>query len=92
MNLFGELKIPHAVLYDRDNGKYGQVDKTIQSAKNLYTLGIDSFPQDLETFLGIPTAGQPHRKPQHVMLLLGQGKINAANLTSLANKVEKLMG
>ena len=92
MNLFGELGIPHAILYDYDNGKYAEVDKTIQSAKNPYTLGIDYFPQDLEAFLGIPPAGPSHRKPQHAMLLLGQGKIDATKLSSLAKKVVALVG
>ena len=36
MNLFGELGIPHAVLYDHDNGKTtgGLVESTINSSAN----------------------------------------------------------
>ena len=91
MNLLKELKIQHAVMYDQDGGKYQAVDRTIQSSSNQYTIGIDFFPQDLETFLGVPKAGSPHRKPQHLMWHLSQGMINQAALTSLVNKVRTLL-
>lgn len=93
MNLFGELGIPHAVLYDHDNGKTtgGLVESTINSSANAFTLGINSFGQDLEAFLGIPPAGRPDRKPQHVMYYLKQGKIEKEKLTGLASKVQVLL-
>lgn len=91
MNLLSELKINHAVLYDFDNGKHTEIEKTIQAAKSQYTIGIDTFPFDLEKFLGIPPAGSPHRKPQHVMWHLNQGKISQSNINSLINKVSLLL-
>jgi len=91
MNLLGELKIPHAVLYDNDNGKYAAVDATIQASQNAYTIGIDTFPVDLEAFLGIPSAGSPHRKPQHVMWQLSQGRIAQTNIDALTAKVISLL-
>lgn len=93
MHLFGELGIPHAVLYDHDSGKPGgiPVEATIQASQNAYTIGIDYFDQDLETDLGIPPAGEDHRKPQHVMWHVTQGKIDATKLSSLAGKIRVLL-
>lgn len=88
MNLFGELGIRHYVLYDGDNGRHAPIDSTISAAKNSYTGGIDTFPKDLEDFLGIPAASKPHRKPQHVMHKVSAG---AVNLSSLAAKVGALV-
>lgn len=91
MRLFGELGISHAVLYDLDNGNKLEIDKTIAITKNAYTIGIDSFPVDLETFLGVPQTDK-HRKPQHIMWHLRQGKIAKSKLDKLALKVQKLLG
>ena len=91
MNLLGELKIPHAVLYDYDNGKYAAVDATIQASQNAFTIGIDTFPENLETFLGIKSAGSSHRKPQHVMWQLSKGGIKQANIDALIAKVSTLL-
>lgn len=91
MNLLGELKIPHAVLYDHDNGKYVAVDNTIQASINEFTIGIDAFPSDLETFLGIQPVKLAHRKPQHVMWQLSNGKISQKNIDALIKKVVSLL-
>ncbi len=92
MNLLRELRIYHAVLYDYDNGKYPNVDNTILAAKNAYTINVDMFPQDIEGFLGIPHAGRDHRKPQHVMYYLNQGKIPQECLNDLILKIRMLLG
>lgn len=88
MHLFGEFGIKHYVLYDGDNGKHAAVDTTIRSAANKYTGAIDTFPNDVESFLGIPPASKPHRKPQHVMLQLAGGTVD---LKPLAEKINSLM-
>jgi hypothetical protein len=90
MKLFGELGISHAVLHDCDNGKYPEVSKTIEATRNAYTIGIDSFPSDLETFLGVSKTEQ-HRKPQHIMWHLHQGKIDQTRLDALATKIKVLL-
>lgn len=90
MKLFGELGIAHAVLYDFDNGSKPEVDKTIAATKNAYTIGIDSFPVDLEIFLGIPPTDK-HRKPQHALWYLHQGKVDATKLDALTTKVKTLL-
>lgn len=93
MNLFGELGVPHAVLYDHDSGKPTSclVENTIHSSANAFTLGIGNFEQDLEVFLGIPSAGRADRKPQHVMYYLKEGKIAQDRLNDLALKVQTLL-
>ncbi len=91
MKLFEELGIYHAVLYDSDNNKTPEIDKTIISTKNTYTIGIDSFTVDIEEFLGVPRSDRPHRKPQHIMWYLKQGKIDPSKLESLANKIKDLL-
>lgn len=90
MNLFGELGIKHGVLFDDDNGKYSQVTTTIESSRNSYTLGIDIFPEDLEAYLGIKRTAD-HRKPQHVMLNVIQGKIDQENLKNLGVKIQRVL-
>lgn len=89
MRLFEFYGVRHCVLYDGDNGRYGDVDATIQATANPYTVGIDAFATDLEGFLGIPSARQKHRKPQHVMLHVEQHGID---LNPLAAKVNRLVG
>lgn len=92
MNLFGELGIRHAVLYDRDSGKPpgDPIEATIKKSRNNYTIGIDYFDPDLETYLGIPPT-RPHRKPQHVMWHIKQGNVDNARLIELAKKIQKLL-
>jgi putative ATP-dependent endonuclease of the OLD family len=91
MNLFGELKIDHAVLIDNDKNKYPEVDSSINSARNPFTIGIDQFPEDIEGYLGIPKTGSPHKKPQHIMWYLQNGKIEQKKLDDLILKVQKVL-
>ncbi len=88
MRLFQSFGIRHYVLYDSDNGRHAPIDQTIQAASNGFTGGIDTFPEDLERFIGIAPAGRPHRKPQHVMLQVAQ---NGIDLNPLAAKINALV-
>jgi hypothetical protein len=87
MRLFQGLGIRHYVLYDGDDGRHSAIDVTIHAASNPCTGAIDTFPNDLETFLNIPTAGRPDRKPQHVMYHVER---NGIDLSPLAAKVNAL--
>lgn len=89
MRLFEHFGIKHCVLYDGDNGRLAPVDAAIQAAVNPHTVGVDTFASDLEGFLGIPSARQKHRKPQHVMLHVEQ---NGIDLNPLAAKINALVG
>lgn len=91
MNLFGEMHIHHAVLFDNDNGRHPEITQSINAAVNPYTIGIDSFPQEIETYLGIPKATSPDKKPQHAMWNLKQGNINVALLNNLKEKVRAIL-
>jgi putative ATP-dependent endonuclease of the OLD family len=91
MNLFGEMHIPHAVLFDYDNGNHPEIEKTIHLSSNKHTIGIDCFPQEIETFLGIPKASRPDKKPQHAMWHLKQEKISEKAIQDLVMKVKHVM-
>jgi putative ATP-dependent endonuclease of OLD family len=88
MNLFGHFGIKHYVLFDGDNGRQHAIEATINAARNRCTGGVDTFPNDLEEFLGIPRSSKPHRKPQHVMLRIGAGTVD---LKPLAEKISALV-
>ena len=93
MNLVDRLNIPHSVLFDGDNGNppHDKIAALIESSKNSGTQKIDTFPEDIEAYLGVPKVSRPHRKPQHVMLYLRDGKIEPTKLTALIKKVEALI-
>ncbi|MEQ8315656.1 MAG: AAA family ATPase [Gammaproteobacteria bacterium] len=89
MRLFEVYGIKHYVLFDEDNGRNQIVSDTIRESSNTFTGGIDSFESDIEGFLGIPNAGRPHRKPQHIMYRISQDNVK---LEPLAEKIEALVG
>lgn len=91
MALLGRLKIPHSVLYDGDNGGHVPVVASINAAKNAYTRAIDSFPVDIEHYLGISLPKSPHRKPQHLLFNLSNGAISKSSQEALAKKLEKIL-
>lgn len=91
MNLLSHLGIRHSVIYDDDNNKdeHSDLNQLIQSSKHAtLTLSVQPITQDLETFLGISSAGSAHRKPQHVLFLYGEGKIDAGKLAAFCTLVE----
>lgn len=91
MNLLGHLGIPHSVIHDDDSSKdeHADLNQLIQTAKHsVLTHAIHAIPGDLETFLGIPSPGSDHRKPQHVLFLYSEAKIDAEKLTSFCSVVE----
>jgi predicted ATP-dependent endonuclease of OLD family len=90
MNLLGKLGINHSVLHDSDKGKLQVVDQTIQNSKNIFTIAIDTFTDDLEAYLGIHETDK-HRKPQHVMYQVVQGTIAASKMQNLVTKIAKLL-
>jgi putative ATP-dependent endonuclease of OLD family len=93
INLLGRMRIPHVVIYDRDttDAKSAIIESSINSSKNEYTKAIDIFDKNLETFIGIPSASEPHRKPQHVMWYLKQEKIPLDRLQALCAKLQALI-
>jgi predicted ATP-dependent endonuclease of OLD family len=91
MNLLGYLGISHSVIHDDDNNKdeHADLNQLIQSSKHAtLTHSVQSITKDLETFLSIPSAGSDHRKPQHVLFLYSEGKIDAGKLAAFCTLVE----
>lgn len=88
MNLFGELKIYHSVLFDKDNDKLEEVDQSILKAKNKYTMSIETFPVDLETSLGLAKKGD---KPLYLLWNLLNDKIEPEKLSSFRSLIEGLI-
>ena len=91
VNLLSHLGISHSVIHDDDSNKdeHADLNQLIQSSKHAnLTHSIHPIAQDLETLLNIPSAGSDHRKPQHVLFLYSEGKINAGKLAAFCAIVE----
>jgi hypothetical protein len=91
MNLLAGLGIPHSVLHDDDKSAdhHAEFNELIQDTRHpTLTTAVQALPGDLESFLGITPAGSPHRKPQHVLFLLGEKKIDDAKLSAFCNLVQ----
>jgi hypothetical protein len=91
MNLLGHLGIAHSVIHDDDNNKdkHADLNLLIQSSKHAkLTHSIHAIATDVETFLNIPPAGSDHRKPQHVLFLYSEGKIDAGKLAAFCAVIE----
>ena len=93
MNILGPLKVQHSVLFDADGGKasHDKIKKLIEDSKNDYTSKIDTFPNDIEDFLGVEKCKKPHRKPQHLMLKLKEDNIAKEKIELLIDKVKNLI-
>jgi energy-coupling factor transporter ATP-binding protein EcfA2 len=91
MNLLGHLGVAHSVIHDDDNNKdeHADLNQLIQDSKHAtLTLSIHAIAQDVESFLNIPSAGSDHRKPQHVLFLYSEEKIDAGKLAAFCSVVE----
>ena len=93
MNILGPLKISHSVLYDANGDKppHEKIKALIEGSRNDYTTTIDTFPVDIEEFLGIDKSKKPHRKPQHLMLKIKEGKVDPKKLSDLVVKIDTLL-
>ena len=93
MNICGPMCICHSVLYDTDGNSsvHTAIQQLIESSKNEYTTKIDSFPKDIEDFLGIEKCNKAHRKPQHVMLKVKENAISKEKIDLLITKVNNLI-
>ncbi|MBX9929153.1 MAG: AAA family ATPase [Gemmatimonadaceae bacterium] len=93
INILSALRIPHSVLIDQDGStpKSTALQAAISTAATSFTRQVDSFPADLESFLGVPASKRPDRKPQHLMWHLASGKIDSGRLSALIAKVQPLL-
>lgn len=91
MHLLGHLGIAHSVIHDDDNNRdeHADLNQLIQSSKHSQlTHSIHAIATDVETFLSVPPVGSDHRKPQHILFLYSEGRIDAAKLTAFCTVVE----
>jgi putative ATP-dependent endonuclease of the OLD family len=91
MNLLCHLGVAHSVIHDDDNNKdeHADLNQLIQSSKHAtLTHSIHAIVQDVESFLSIPSPSSDHRKPQHVLFLYSEGKIDAGKLAAFCSVVE----
>jgi hypothetical protein len=94
MNLLGHLGIAHSVIHDDDDNvdEHADLNLLIRSSKHAtLTLSIHAIAQDVETFLNIPSAVSAHRKPQHVLFLYSEGRIDAEKLAAFCSIVERCL-
>lgn len=93
MNILGPFKVRHSVLFDADGGAapHDKIKKLIEDSKNCYTGKIDTFPNDIETFLDVEKSKKPHRKPQHLMLKLKEKNIAKEKMDLLIEKINELI-
>jgi len=99
MNLLGELEIEHAVLHDLDSDKVGNektkhegLNDLIAKSKNEYTVSIDTFPRNLESFLGVPVVDNDHwRKAAKALLSVKRGEVPADKLKAFIEKIKNLL-
>lgn len=94
MNLLSRLGVSHAVIHDDDGdqGHHMEVNQLIEDSKHSsLTLCVKRIPDKLETMLGVPDAGSPHRKPQHVLYLYETGQIDAVKIQTFCTLVEECL-
>lgn len=92
MALLSGLGVAHAVLHDDDDNKdeHGELNQLIIDTRHPeFTLSVQTLPKDLESVLGIPHAGSPHRKPQHILYCYENGRIDNQRLADFCTLVAK---
>lgn len=90
MSLLGFMGIKHSVIYDDDSEKdyHAEINKLIHDSRNNFTIEIQKIEKDLETCLALPTPGEAHRKPQHVLFHYSTNQIDEEKLNNLCSLVE----
>jgi putative ATP-dependent endonuclease of OLD family len=94
INLLAHLGIEHSVVHDDDGNRkeHADLNHLIQSSRHAtFTRAIESIPNDLENFLGIPSPGDDRRKPQHVLFLYSEGKIDSGRLASFCEIIGRCL-
>ncbi len=93
MNLFNKMGIHHSVLYDGDNERdeHKEINDLIESSRNSFTLKTKKFPIDLEDSLGVEKIQESHKKPQHLMYLYINQKIDEEKLNNFIKIIQELI-
>ncbi len=92
MNLLSKLGVSHAVIHDddKDEGAHAEINRLIEDTKHpILTQCIKRIAGNLETMLGVPSAGEERRKPQHMLYQYESGKIEGSKLNAFCALVEE---
>ena len=90
VNLLTEIGIPHSVILDDDKkrNEHADLNDLIKNSRDeTLTHSVSLIDGDLESLLDLPKT-VPHRKPQHVLFLYSEGKIDDNKLTEFCSMVE----
>jgi hypothetical protein len=93
MNLFGQLRVPHSVLFDGDRGK-AKADEWVQlieGSANEFTRVVRHFEMDIEEAIGLDKSGKPNEKPLKAVKALMEGSISRDKLSALSGLVAELL-
>lgn len=91
INLLTNFGIYHSVLYDDDNNEneHRDLNNLIEASKDpKYTIKSQTLTSDLETYLAVPPAGAPHRKPQHMLFLYESKQIDEIKMNNFSKLIE----
>ncbi len=91
MNLLAKLGLEHSVIFDDDDNKdeHQELNELIKNSSDRNTTkSIKTIPKDLETFLNLPSPKGDHRKPQHVLYLYENGKIDKSKINDFCNLID----
>ena len=93
MNLFGKLGIYHSVLFDGDNerNEHKEINDLIENSRNSFTLKTKKFPSNLEDSLGVEKIPESRKKPQHLMYLYINQKIEQEKLNNFIEIIQELI-
>lgn len=95
MNLFKELGIRHSVLFDEDsNGSiFRLLNDFIRQQKNEYTIKIDSFKDDIESFFGVEPLprNKKYKKPLYLLWKYRNNEIYEGKIREFKEKIFNLI-
>jgi predicted ATP-dependent endonuclease of OLD family len=93
MNLFGQLRVPHSVLFDGDRGKSKANEwvRLIEGSANDFTRLVRHFEMDIEEALGLDKSGKPNEKPLKAVKALMENSISQDKLSTFSGLVGELL-
>jgi len=95
MNLFKELGIYHSVLFDEDsnNSVFALLNDFIRQQKNEYTIKIDSFKDNIESFFGVDPLprNKKYKKPLYLLWKYRNNEIDEDKLRDFKEKIFDLI-
>lgn len=84
MHLLTALGIRHSVIHDRDDGANHAVwNACIDKSRSQFTTAVHMFPEEFETFLGVPEARRLGLKPMNIIKRFNGGEIQQQRIEEL---------